>query len=190
MWAGIGLPEQLEEARKRYPEDEQLVGRERFENFVPRMLAGVAAPPRGRRPSSLSSGVGHPTFWFTTRLGEFKQSAQEARRAFLMASLSASTLAPTWERWGVHLGPYGGLFRYLYLDVCPPSLQWGGIELIEVAHPVQNAVIDPPVGERLPGWVADLQPVPTAYLSLGTVFNQNLGEFRAILDGLGDLALK
>lgn len=197
---GISLPEQLEEARKRYPEDEQLVGRERFENFVPKMLAGVAAPPRAddlvpvvRRwvPDLLVHDETEFAGPIAATVAGIPYADQSVgiMRPLRMASLSASTLAPTWERWGVDLGPYGGLFRYLYLDVCPPSLQSGGVELIDVAHPVQNAVIDPPVGERLPGWVADLEPVPTVYVSLGTVFNQNLGVFRAILDGLGDLAL-
>jgi MGT family glycosyltransferase len=41
--------------------------------------------------------------------------------------------------------------------------------------------------EQLPDWVADLPPLPTVYVSLGTIFNQNLDVFRAILDGLRDL---
>jgi MGT family glycosyltransferase len=104
-----------------------------------------------------------------------------------MARLAAATLAPTWTRWGVDLGPHGGLFRYLYLDVCPPSLQSTEIESVDVAHPVQNVAIPPPPGERLPDWIGELPPLPTAYASLGTVFNHDLGVFRAILEGLAAL---
>jgi MGT family glycosyltransferase len=85
------------------------------------------------------------------------------------------------------VGPYGGLFRYLYLDVCPPSLQSPEIGEIEVAHRVQNVAIEPAGDERLPDWVGDLPPLPTLYVSLGTIFNQNLDVFRSILAGLRHL---
>ena len=44
--AGMPLASQMEEARRRYPEQDGLTAMERFEQFVPRMLAGVAAPAR------------------------------------------------------------------------------------------------------------------------------------------------
>ncbi len=44
--AGMSLPAQLEEARRRFPEEAARFGQERFVQFVPRMLAGVAAPSR------------------------------------------------------------------------------------------------------------------------------------------------
>ncbi|MGI9032712.1 MAG: glycosyltransferase [Acidimicrobiales bacterium] len=198
--AGISLADQLEQARRHYPDEDRLVGRERFENFVPKMLAGVAAPPRaddlvpivGRwRPDLLVHDETEFAGPIAATVAGIPYADQSVgiMRPLSMAGLSARTLAPTWRRWGVDLGPYGGLFGYLYLDVCPPSLQSWGIRLVDVAYPVQNAVIDPPAGERLPAWVADLPPVPTAYVSLGTVFNRNLAVFGAILDGLGALDL-
>jgi UDP:flavonoid glycosyltransferase YjiC (YdhE family) len=198
--AGISLPEQLQEARRRYPDEERLVGRDRFENFVPKMLAGVAAPPRAEDLVPIVQRwqpdlVVHDETEFAGPIAAtvagvpYADQSVGIMRPLRMAGLAARTLAPTWERWGVDLGPYGGLFQYLYLDVCPPSLQSAGIDLVDVAHPVQNAVIPPPAGERLPAWVTDLPPNPTVYVSLGTIFNQNLGVFRAILEGLSDLEL-
>jgi MGT family glycosyltransferase len=81
------------------------------------------------------------------------------------------------------------MFRWLYLDVCPPSLQSPEITEIEVAHPVQNVAIEPVGDERLPAWVGDLQPMPTVYVSLGTIWNQNLALFATILAGLRDLSV-
>ena len=90
-----------------------------------------------------------------------------------MARLAGETLAPLAERYGVDVGPYGGLYRYLYLDVAPPSLQSPEIAEVDVAHQVQNATMDPGAeGETLPAWVHDLPPDrPVVYVSLGTVFN-------------------
>jgi UDP:flavonoid glycosyltransferase YjiC (YdhE family) len=44
--AGLSLARQIEEARRRYPDQDRLSAMDRFEQFVPRMLAGVAAPAR------------------------------------------------------------------------------------------------------------------------------------------------
>ncbi|MDQ4090573.1 MAG: hypothetical protein M3163_09765, partial [Actinomycetota bacterium] len=44
--SGLPLARQMAEARERYPDQDALVAMERFEQFVPRMLAGVAAPAR------------------------------------------------------------------------------------------------------------------------------------------------
>jgi MGT family glycosyltransferase len=67
-----------------------------------------------------------------------------------------------------------------------PNGPVGNISLIDVAHPVKNVDIEAAPDERLPDWVADLPPVPTLYVSLGTIFNQNLDVFAAILEGLRD----
>jgi len=108
-------------------------------------------------------------------------------RPLAMARLAGDTLAPLCERYGVDVGPSGGLFRYLYIDVAPPSLQSPEIGQVAVAHPVQNATIDPGAeGEALPDWVRRLPAGrPVVYVSLGTVFNAEArGVFAAVLDGL------
>jgi UDP:flavonoid glycosyltransferase YjiC (YdhE family) len=109
-----------------------------------------------------------------------------------MARLAGETLAPLCERYGVDVGPLGGLFRYLYLDVAPPALQSPEIGDVAVAHQVQNATIEPGAeGEALPDWVHRLPADrPVVYVSLGTVFNAQARDvFAAVLDGLRDEAL-
>jgi MGT family glycosyltransferase len=79
------------------------------------------------------------------------------------------------------------MYRYLYIDVAPPSLQSAEIAEVAVAHSVQNATIEPGAeGEALPDWVAQLpSDRPVVYVSLGTVFNARArGVFAAVLDAL------
>lgn len=196
--AGMPLSRQMEEARRRYPEQDRLSAMERFEQFVPRMLAGVAAPARLAdlvpvvrewRPDVLvhdetefagpvaAAAAGIP--WADQSVGIL--------RPLGMARLAGETLAPLCEEHGVDVGAFGGLFRYLYLDVAPPSLQSPEIAQIDVAHPVQNATVEPGAeGESLPEWVHRLPPErPVVYVSLGTVFNARArGVFAAVLEAL------
>jgi UDP:flavonoid glycosyltransferase YjiC (YdhE family) len=196
--AGLSLARQIEEARARYPEQDRLRAMERFEEFVPRMLAGVAAPARAAdlvpvvhrwRPDLLvhdetefagpvvAAAAGIP--WADQSVGIL--------RPLTMARLAGRTLAPLAREHGVDVGPFGGLFRYLYLDVAPPSLQSAEIDQVPVAHAVQNAAIEPGTeGDALPEWVGDLPADrPVVYVSLGTVFNARARDvFAAVLAGL------
>ena len=197
--AGMPLARQMEEARARYPDQDRLTAMERFEQFVPRMLAGVAAPARAAdlvplvrqwKPDLLvhdetefagpvaAAAVGIP--WADQSVGIL--------RPLEMARLAGEVLAPLCQRFGADVGPCGGLFRYLYLDVAPPTLQSAEIVEIPVAHPVQNATIEPGAeGESLPAWVTELPERPVVYVSLGTVFNARARDvFVAVLAGLRD----
>ena len=192
--AGMSLARQLQEAGSRYPESQLPPGKERFETFVPRMLAGVAAPSRvaevvavigGWQPDVLvhdETEFAGPVAAAATELPYADQSVGMLR-PLAMARLAGRTLAPVCEQWGVDVGEFGGLFRYLYLDVCPPSLQSPDIDQVPVAHPVHNQAVPVP-GEKLPGWVRSLPDVPTGYVSLGTVFNRDPGVFASILEGV------
>jgi UDP:flavonoid glycosyltransferase YjiC (YdhE family) len=200
--AGLGLEQQMSEAKARYPEQDRLVGATRFESFVPRMLAGVAAPARAddlvpvvRRwqPDLLL----HDETEFAGPLAAAVAGIPHADhsvgilRPLSMARLAGETLAPLYERWEVDIarvGPFGGLFTYLYLDVAPPTLQSPEISKIAVAHPVQNAAVEGGAeGQSLPDWVGELPEAPLVYVSLGTVFNsQARGVFAEVLEGLRD----
>ncbi|MFN2607595.1 MAG: glycosyltransferase [Acidimicrobiales bacterium] len=195
--AGLPLATQLEEARSRYPGEDGLSAMDRFEQFEPRMLAGVAAPARAAdlvplmhdwRPDVLvhdETELAGPVAASVAGIPWADQSVG-ILRPLAMARLAGETLAPLTERHGVDVGPFAGLFRYLYLDVAPPSLQSPEIGQVDVAHPVQNAIVDPGAeGESLPGWVDDLPEQPVVYVSLGTVFNARARDvFAAVLEGL------
>lgn len=195
--AGLSLPEQLEQSARRFPEQHAMApGKERFEAFVPRMLGGVAAPARAADLAPIIGDWGpdllvHDETDFGGPLAAtaagipYADHSVGILRPLAMSRLTGKALAPTAQRWGVDVGELGGLFRYLYLDVCPPSLQSPEIERIDVAHQMQNAHIDPG-DDALPAWIDELDPVPTVYVSLGTIFNRKQDVFAAILEGLRD----
>ena len=193
--AGMSLPDQLDEAARRYPEAGLPPGKQRFETFVPRMLGGVAAPARAAdlvpvirrwRPDVLvhdETDFGGPAAATLTGVPYADQSVG-ILRPLDMARRAGRELAPLCQEWNVDLGPFGGLFRYLYLDVCPPSLQSSEIAQVPVAHPVHNLNVDIADDDGLPEWVRSLPPRPTVYVSLGTIFNRDPAVFGAILEGL------
>jgi hypothetical protein len=91
--------------------------------------------------------------------------------------------APFWSERGLAPHALGGLYRYLYLDVCPPSLQ--APEAVTGAVQAIRTVETRPPTVQLP-WLDALRGRPIVYVTLGTVYNQNLDVFRALLDGLRD----
>jgi UDP:flavonoid glycosyltransferase YjiC (YdhE family) len=94
--------------------------------------------------------------------------------------------APSWVSRGLPPHPLGGLYRYLYLDVCPPSLQVS--EAVPGVVQGIRTVETEPSATELP-WLQALRGLPIVYVTLGTVYNRNLDVFRAVLDGLRDEAL-
>ena len=94
--------------------------------------------------------------------------------------------APFWASYGLTPHPFGGCYRYLYLDVCPPSLQVDGA-VQGVVQGIRTVETRPPEA-RIP-WLDALDDLPVVYITLGTVYNHNLDVFRALLSGLRGEAL-
>jgi UDP:flavonoid glycosyltransferase YjiC (YdhE family) len=99
------------------------------------------------------------------------------------AALSAGTAAaPFWREWHLEPHPYAGLYRHLYLDICPPSLQTADIadiDAVQQVGPPSDQVQGPP-----PPWLGDLTRQPIVYVTLGTVFNRDHRVFSTVLEGL------
>ncbi|MDQ4132558.1 MAG: glycosyltransferase [Actinomycetota bacterium] len=200
--AGMNLGEQLEVAARRYPDFSSLpMGKERFETFVPRMLAGVAAPARADdlvplvarwRPDLIlhdEAEFAAPVAAAVAGIPHASQSIVQLR-PWSMALFAGRELTPLAARWGVDVGPHGGLYRYLHFDSCPPSLQAPHIVEVAVAHPLRNTEdLDTASGDVLPPWVDGLPARPTVYVTLGTVFNRDPAVFSAILKGLGGMGV-
>ncbi len=98
---------------------------------------------------------------------------------------AADVVAPTWAAWGVEPGPLGGMFRSLYLDICPTGFQSPMADRVPVARPLRPVTFDNPSGSAPPGWVAELRR-PTVYVTLGTVANHTPLVFETVLAGLAD----
>jgi len=195
--SGMSMPDQIASARRRFPDLAALPpGKERFESFVPRMLAGVAAPARLVDLMPIMSTwkpdlLVHEVAEFAGPLAAtvvgipYADHSVGVLRPIKTARLAGRILAPLAREWGVDVGPFGGLFRYLYLDVCPPSLQSAEIGEVVGARPMQNVHKQDTAGEdALPTWAANLSPAPTVYVTLGTVFNQDRRAFTTILEGM------
>lgn len=194
--AGLSMTAQIAQAADLYPEAGLPPGKDRFERFVPKMLAGVAAPARADDLVPLVERwapdvLVHDEAEFAAPVAAevsglpWASSSVVLRRPLAMARLAAEALEPVCNRWGVDLGPHAGLYRYLHLDACPPSLQDPLIDDIATAALLRNTEdLDTADGDILPPWIADLAPVPTVYATLGTVFNREPRVFAALLDGL------
>ena len=102
--------------------------------------------------------------------------------------LAAELVAPTWLAWGVDPGPLGGMFRLLYLDLCPPGFQSAMIGRVPVSRPLRPVTFDNPRGEPPPAWLDQLGPGPTVYVTLGTVANHTPSVFETVLDAMVDAA--
>ena len=91
--------------------------------------------------------------------------------------------APFWVSRGLEPHPLGGFYRYLYLDVCPPSLQ--SSEAVPGVVQGIRTVETQPRDIELP-WLRALTRLPIVYITLGTVYNHDLDVFRSLLNGFRD----
>lgn len=210
--AGLPFLEQQQQACHRFPHEAALPpGDQRFMSFVPRMLAGVAAPARAAdlvpvvrrwKPDVLVHGEAELGGPVAAEVAGIPYAAQSVGilRPLGMARLAAELLAPLCDEWGVDVEPFGGLFRYLYLDVCPPTLQDPAIASIDVAHLVDSegkplscrgqgpnpsvAAYDG-AGEGLPAWFDELGDEPVVYATLGTI-NREPAMYGVVLEALRD----
>jgi len=99
----------------------------------------------------------------------------------------AATAASHWQDRGLEPPPHAGLFRHLYVDPFPPSLQRpGGVEVVR-----QLARLTPLVAGRdaAPAWLTGLPQQPTVYVSFGTIWNRRLDLFQAVIDAAEGLAV-
>jgi UDP:flavonoid glycosyltransferase YjiC (YdhE family) len=97
--------------------------------------------------------------------------------------------APYWSSHGLTPHPLGGLYRHLYLDVCPPSLQSADAGMPNAVQRIRTVETAAPQATP-PPWLDALRDLPTVYITFGTIYNRNLDLFRTLLDGLRDEQLQ
>jgi len=98
--------------------------------------------------------------------------------------LATESVAAISSGLGVPNPGVGGIGGELYLDICPPGIQHP--EIVDVPHVQQIRPIgfDAALDDVVPGWVANLPPRPTVYVTMGTFFNSAASVFTTVLDGL------
>jgi UDP:flavonoid glycosyltransferase YjiC (YdhE family) len=98
---------------------------------------------------------------------------------------AGAAAAVHWRARGLEPDLLAGVFRYLYVDPCPPALQNPEIADIAAVQRLRPVGGDPQVTDR-PTWLDDLPRRPTVYVTLGTVWNTDLDVFRLVIEALGD----
>jgi UDP:flavonoid glycosyltransferase YjiC (YdhE family) len=108
----------------------------------------------------------------THAFGRLLPAARVARARESMADL--------WRAHDLEPRPYGGTYDHLYVDIYPPSLQiddtahLGAVQLVRPAEPLAR----------------DGAAEPLVYLTLGTVFNDDLPLFTAAVDAARALCIR
>ena len=106
--------------------------------------------------------------------------------AHVMAS-AGSAAAEHWVAEGLPPPDRGGMYRNLYLDIAPPSLQFPYISTVPSVQPMRPIAL-PGAKTQVAPWLAELgRPVIT--VTFGTVFNNRLNLYRTVIDALGNTDL-
>ncbi len=98
---------------------------------------------------------------------------------------AGAAAAAHWRARGLEPHPLAGVFRYLYVDPCPPVLQNPEIADVAAVQPMRPAAGEAQVTERS-AWLKDLPQRPTVYVTLGTIWNTDLDVFRLVIAALRD----
>ena len=98
---------------------------------------------------------------------------------------AADETAHLWRDVGLEPEPLCGAFRGVYVDICPPSFQAGGLPDGTTSQP-ERPVFPAAPGTSAPGWLDELSERPMVYITLGTVHN-DASLFRLLLDAVADL---
>ena len=98
---------------------------------------------------------------------------------------AGAAAAAHWQARGLEPHPLAGMFRYLYVDPCPPALQNPEIADVAAVQPMRPAAGETQVTERS-AWLVDLPHRPSVYVTLGTIWNTDLDVFRLVIEALHD----
>jgi hypothetical protein len=108
----------------------------------------------------------------THAFGRLLPAARVARARESMAEL--------WRAHGLEPRPYGGAYDHLYLDIYPPSLQAAdtahlpAVQLVRPADPIAS----------------DDSAEPLVYITLGTVFNDDLPLFLLAVEAAREIGIR
>lgn len=101
-------------------------------------------------------------------------------RALLKAAGTAA--APHWQARGLKPPPLAGMFRHLYIDPCPPTLQNPEIADLNAVQQLRPTTVEQ--ADHRPSWMIALPHDQTVYLTLGTIWNTDLALFQLVIDAL------
>lgn len=102
---------------------------------------------------------------------------------------TGDAVAPLWAAHGLDVRPYGGTYDNLYLDIYPPSMQPADRPHIAAIQPLRPGAFATGEEEQLPDWVTEQSADPLVYVTLGTVFSNEV-VLATVIDGLRELPVR
>lgn len=198
--AGPGMADQLREARRRYPDfhpQANIFSAPNLAFTLTKIWAEIGSPPRLDDLEAIMHDWSPDLLVHDNREFAGPVAAAHADIPYVnhgvgtllpleMYELVGEAMAPLWEERGMEAGPNGGMFRYLYIDICPPSVQASYARQLGATLSMGAVPVDTLVDSTLPESLSDLPEERTVYISQGTTFNHDAESFRAFLDGLRD----
>ena len=178
----------------RFPGFDQLVGDTQRRFFLTEIFANLELVPRADDLDSIVDTwrpdvVVHEVAEFAAPLiaTAHKTPYVDVSYGSLIGSsllrATADAAAPHWRARGLEPHPVAGLFRYLYVDTCPPSLQSPEIATVPAVQQLRPAAAEVPDVDP-PEWLERLDSAAIVYLTMGTVWNRNLDVFRTVIEAV------
>jgi UDP:flavonoid glycosyltransferase YjiC (YdhE family) len=107
-------------------------------------------------------------------------------RPWSLVHHTARALTPLWNAHGLRADESGGAFRWLYVDPCPPSLQFTYAKDVPVCCPIKPVMPPRRGAAEIPAWLERLEGRCAVYVTFGTVpeFADDRDLFLAAIDAL------
>jgi UDP:flavonoid glycosyltransferase YjiC (YdhE family) len=182
---------------ERFPEAKTLAPEDLPSHMFPRLFGAVAAPamlddlvPIAERfqPHLIVHEVSELAAAIVASMREIPHVSQAFGSpvpADRLAS-AAEFVAPLWQRFGLEVPPYAGVFEHLYLDIYPPSLRFSDDIHVRNERPLRPVIYAPPFADA-GTWQPDVVR-PRVYVTFGTVFNEPGPVFRNAVRAAGEYA--
>lgn len=198
--AGQTQAERLAEFWRRYPETRQLPPQQWPDVMFPKMFGEISPRPaltdllplvRSWQPdlvvhdaaefaapiAAATLGVAHVTHSFGALLPEARVRA------------AGEAVSPLWGEQGLECPAYGGAYDHLYVDIYPPRLQSQDAAHLGARQQLRPVPFDGAPEDGAGSEIVDEVDGPLAYLTFGTVFNDN-DAFRTALSAIADLGVR
>lgn len=109
-------------------------------------------------------------------------------RSEFQLNLVEKEVAKLWLEAGAAPIPNAGVFRTLFLDPCPPSIQTPYGLTVKVARSIRPVDRKSTSLSSVPAWLTAMPKAPLVHVTFGTVatYNTAISTYNEIIEGLGD----
>jgi UDP:flavonoid glycosyltransferase YjiC (YdhE family) len=196
--AGLTQAESGRIFAERFPEIESLKPSERPGFMFPRLFGAVRAGPMLDGLMPVASGFApdviiHEAAELAAPIVAAALGVPNITHGFGVlvvkerVAAASAEVAALWEAKGLEPRPYAGCYDNLYLDIYPPSLNFGDASHVSTVQPLRPVAFATAGAEDLPAIVTRDDGRPLIYFTFGTVFNTDIRQLVTIVTALGDL---